>query len=205
MIERVITELQRVRWQRGSETAGPIASIVKHNWQAKDQDTAPLRTEIMKLLMTADLFLAMIRPQTIGLMFSRYEMGCSYGTHVDSPLMDGVRRDVSFTVFLSEPSEYDGGDLVIETPMGETRHKLGAGSMVLYPATSLHRVETIKRGTRLVIVGWARSYIRDAAQRELLFELDLVKSRLFADVGKTALVDVLSRCSANLQRMWLED
>jgi len=92
--------------------------------------------------------------------------------------MDGVRTDVSFTLFLADPESYDGGELVIETAAGEDDLKLPAGSMVAYPSTALHRVAPVTRGERLVAVGWAQSYVRDAARREILFDLETAKRRL---------------------------
>ncbi len=204
-VREVRDKLAKVGWQDGIRTAGPIAAVVKRNLQANDRDTHAMRLGLVTKLLDHDLFRAVVRPKVIGLMFSHYIQHASYGTHVDDAMISTHRRDVSFTLFLSSPDEYDGGELVIESGFGEAKHKLSAGSMIIYPATALHRVEEITKGERTVIVGWARSHIRDAAQRELLFELDLVKSRLFADTGKTELIDLLSRCSANLQRMWLED
>ncbi len=112
---------------------------------------------------------------------------------------------MSFTLFLSDPADYDGGELVIETSGGEEAVKLPAGSLFLYPATHLHRVEPVTRGERLVCVGWARSYLRSAEQRELLFDLDRTRRALFAKDGKTEAFDVLSKSLANLLRMWADD
>jgi PKHD-type hydroxylase len=128
-----------------------------------------------------------------------------YGSHVDDAIMQGMRTDVSFTLFLSDPDSYDGGALIIQTPAGEDAVKLPAGSLVAYPSTTLHRVEPLSRGTRLAAVGWARSYVRDAAQRELLFELNTVRQSLFKQSGKTPDFDLLSKTSTNLLRMWAED
>jgi PKHD-type hydroxylase len=112
---------------------------------------------------------------------------------------------VSFTLFLSDPDTYEGGALVIETSGGEDDIKLPAGSLVGYPSTTLHRVAEVTKGARLAAVGWARSFIRDPAQRELLFDLDTARTRLFEKGGKTAEFDLISKASANLLRMWAED
>jgi PKHD-type hydroxylase len=138
-------------------------------------------------------------------MFSRYEGGMHYGSHVDDALMQGMRTDVSFTLFLSEPESYDGGELVIESASGEDAVKLDAGSLLAYPSTTLHHVAAVTRGVRLAAVGWARSFIRDGAQRELLFDLDTARRRLFAREGKSAEYDLVSKSLANLMRMWVED
>lgn len=198
--------LDKVGWEAGTATAGPIAAEVKHNLQAKEHDTGGLRAEMRAAILRNELFNASVLPQQIGLMFSRYDEGAHYGTHIDDAMMGSCRRDISFTLFLSEPEDYLGGELVIEQGLNsEARSKLGAGSMIVYPATSLHRVTQVTQGSRLVVVGWARSYVRDAAQRELLFELAGVRSLLYTEQGKTASVDLLSKCLANLRRMWIDD
>jgi PKHD-type hydroxylase len=118
--------------------------------------------------------------------------------------MDGVRTDVSFTLFLAEPADYDGGELVIETSAGEEDIKLPAGHLIAYPSTTLHRVAPVTRGERLVAVGWAQSYVRDLAKREILFDLETARRSLFEQSGKTPEFDVLAKTSANLFRMWAE-
>src|SRR5882724_7953048 len=138
-------------------------------------------------------------------MFSAYEPGMRYGSHVDDALMQGMRTDVSFTLFLSERESYDGGELVIESAAGEDAVKLPAGSMVAYPSTALHHVAPVTRGTRLAAVGWVRSYVRDSARREMLFDLDTARRQLFAREGKSAEYDLVSKSLANLMRMWVED
>jgi PKHD-type hydroxylase len=116
-----------------------------------------------------------------------------------------VRTDLSFTLFLSDPQSYDGGELVIDTPSGEEAFKLASGSVVTYPATTLHRVQPVSGGERLAAAGWIRSHLRDAAQRELLFDLETARRRLFDREGKTPEADLLAKCAANLMRMWAED
>jgi len=152
------------------------------------------------------VFALAIRPKTIlGPLFSRYEPGHAYGAHVDDALMGGVRADVSFTLFLSAPDSYDGGELIIDSAAGEDAFKLAPGSILTYPSTTLHRVAPVTRGHRMAAVGWVRSYIRDPAHRELLFELETARRRLFEREGKTADGDLLAKCAANLLRMWCED
>jgi PKHD-type hydroxylase len=138
-------------------------------------------------------------------MFARYEKGKNYGSHVDDALIGGMRTDVSFTLFLSDPKSYSGGELVIESTAGEEGIKLSAGSLVAYSTTTLHRVAKVTRGERLVCVGWVRSFIRDAAHRELLFDLDPARRRLFAREGNSPDYDLISKSAANLMRMWAED
>ncbi len=112
---------------------------------------------------------------------------------------------MSFTLFLADPETYDGGELIIDTASGEEAFKLPAGSLVTYPATMLHRVAPVTRGERMVAAGWVRSTVRDPAQRELLFDLETARRRLFDREGKTAEGDLLAKCAANLMRLWCDD
>jgi PKHD-type hydroxylase len=134
-----------------------------------------------------------------------------FGQHVDGGVRihphDGrkLRTDISATLFLSDPDSYDGGELVIESASGEDAVKLAAGSLLAYPSTTLHHVAPVTRGVRLAAVGWARSLIRDAARREMLFDLDTARRQLFAREGKSAEYDLVSKSLANLMRMWVED
>jgi len=192
----------------GRATAGWHARLVKNNLQASGIDgaVAALRETLAAAIRDNPLFRLAARPKALTpLILSRYEPGMNYGSHVDDALMGDMRTDVSFTLFLSDPATYDGGALVIETSGGEDEVKLPAGSLVAYPSTTLHRVEPVTRGMRLAAVGWARSFIRDAAQRELLFDLDTARQQLFAASGKTPEFDLLSKTSANLLRMWADD
>jgi PKHD-type hydroxylase len=119
--------------------------------------------------------------------------------------MQGLRTDVSFTLFLADPDTYDGGELIIESASGEEPIKLEAGSLFAYSSTTLHRVAPVTRGVRFAAVGWARSFIRDAPKRELLFDLDTARRQLFAREGKSAEFDLMSKSLANLMRMWADD
>ena len=202
------TALDSVRFLDGRATAGYAAREVKDNRQADplDRNAAALRTLVAEKMLSNELFRLAARPKQLSpILFSRYEHGRKYGSHVDDAIMGGMRADVSFTLFLSDPASYDGGELVIETAAGDEAIKLEAGAMIVYPATSLHRVSEITRGERLAAVGWARSIIRDEAKRELLFDLDTARRRLFAREGKSEDYDLLSKSSANLLRMWAED
>jgi PKHD-type hydroxylase len=157
-------------------------------------------------LLANPVFQIAVRPKRIvRAMFSRHKSGDSYGTHVDNALMDGERTDVSFTLFLSDPEHYSGGELVIETAAGEEAVKLPAGSLFAYPSTTLHRVERVTEGNRLAMVGWVRSLVRDASQRELLYDLDTARRTLFDRTGKSVEFDLISKSCANLLRMWCDD
>ncbi len=200
--------LSRAHFVDGRETAGYAARTVKDNRQADGADKSldPVRKLLATRIMANEVFRLAGRPKTLTpLLFSRTETGMQYGIHVDDALMGGLRIDLAFTLFLDAPETYDGGELVIETAAGEDAIKLPAGAMVLYPATTLHRVAQVTRGTRHVAAGWARSFVRDAARRELLFDLDTVRRAIFARDGKTTEFDLISKSVANLLRMWSDD
>jgi PKHD-type hydroxylase len=199
--------LARATFEDGRETAGFAARMVKHNRQAANDDKIEtVRRLVESRILGHEVFALAVRPKTLTtIMFSAYEPGMRYGSHVDDALMQGMRTDVSFTLFLSDPKSYDGGELVIESASGEDAVKLKAGSLIAYPSTALHHVAEVTRGMRLAAVGWARSYIRDGARRELLFDLDTARRRMFAEHGKSAEYDLVSKSLANLLRMWVED
>jgi PKHD-type hydroxylase len=198
--------LAQATFEDGRETAGFAARLVKNNLQANDRRIDTVRKLVEERILANDVFALAVRPKALTtVMFSRYESGMHYGSHVDDALMQGSRTDVSFTLFLSEPESYDGGELVIESASGEDAVKLAAGSLVAYPSTTLHHVAAVTRGVRLAAVGWARSYIRDGAQREMLFDLDTARRQMFAREGKSAEYDLVSKSLANLMRMWVED
>jgi PKHD-type hydroxylase len=191
----------------GRATAGWHARLVKENEQLAPGDPAraALAARLGAAIEANPLFQAAALPKALRpLVFSRYAPGMSYGTHVDDAIMGGVRTDVSFTLFLADPGTYEGGELVIETHGGEQAIKLPAGSMVVYPSGTLHRVAPVTSGVRLAAVGWAQSLVRDPARRELLFDLETARRALFARDGKSAEFDALSKSVANLLRMWAE-
>ena len=206
-LEDLRARLGRVGFVDGTATAGWAARAVKCNLQARDgPETGRLRALIETRLTEHPVFTLAARPkQIVGPLFSRYRPGHAYGAHVDDALIGGVRTDLSFTVFLSAPEHYDGGELIIDTTAGEEAFKLAAGSLLVYPATTLHRVAPVRRGERLAAAGWVRSLIRDPAHRELLFDLETARRRLFDLQGKTPEGDLLAKCSANLLRLWCED
>lgn len=201
--------LERVQFADGAKTAGVYARTVKRNEQAEGgPETQKLQELITAALFRHPQFEMAARPRNMKpIMFSRYEPGMEYGTHVDNALMSGrppVRSDLSFTIFLAEPDSYDGGELVIESPAGDMPFKLPAGSGILYPSSSLHHVAAVTRGSRLAAVSWVQSYVRDPAQRELLFDLETARRSLFERGGKSHEFDLVSKTFANLLRMWVE-
>ncbi|MFM7512560.1 MAG: Fe2+-dependent dioxygenase, partial [Cyanobium sp.] len=174
-------------WIDGASTAGWHARALKRNQQldAASELQQRLAQRIETLLTAQPLLQAAAFPRHIhGLLFSRSGVGEGYGRHVDNAWMRGGRSDLSFTLFLSEPEAYAGGALVLETPGGEESFRLPAGHALVYPSTLLHRVEPVSAGERLVAVGWIESRIRQAEQRELLFELDTARRALFERHGK---------------------
>ena len=207
LLSRVRAALEAAPFVDGRMTASEPAKLVKNNLQLDERDArhAELSKTLTGAVLGSTLFQLVVWPKTVlPFRFSRYEPGMGYGEHVDEPLFQGNRSDVSMTVFLSDPEAYDGGELVIEWGGIERAFKLAAGDMVLYPSTTAHRVETVTRGTRLVAVSWAQSYIRDPARRELVFELDMARRSLFQRHGKTPECDAISKALANLLRMWAD-
>src|SRR5262249_22981042 len=144
-----------------------------------------IRKLVAERVLGNEGFRLAVRPKALSpLIFSRYEKKMHYGSHVDDALMEGMRTHVAVPPFLSEPTSHHGGELTQEGAGGEEPSKLAAGALVTYPAPSLHRVTAVTRGARLAAVGWARSFIRDPAQRELLFDLDTARRQIFAREGK---------------------
>jgi PKHD-type hydroxylase len=192
-------------WIDGATTAGWHARGLKRNHQLDGASGLhqQLATRLEERLTSHPLLQAAAFPRRIhGLLFSRSGVGEGYGRHVDNAWMRGGRSDLSFTVFLSEPDTYAGGDLVLESPGGEESFRLPAGHALIYPSTLLHRVEPETDGERLVAVGWIESRIRHAEQRELLFELDTARRALFERHGKDEIFDLISRSYSNLLRRW---
>lgn len=206
-LEKVRAALDAIPFVDGRTTAGWSAAEVKRNRQASPSAALRnLQDDVEKAIRANVVFQIAARPKKFGpILFARYGGGETYGSHVDDAMMGGVRTDLAWTLFLHEPPDYDGGELIIEGTAGEQSIKLPAGAMVLYPATTLHRVAPVTRGERLVAVGWVRSLIRSTEQRELLFDLDTARRALFAREGKTAEFDLLSKSLSNLLRMWAED
>lgn len=207
-LAHIHTLLTSATFVDGASTAGWSARLVKQNEQAQGGSARHASEIITTALRANDAFHAAVLPQALRpILFSRYGSGMSYGTHVDNAIMvdaDLVRSDVSITVFLSPPRDYDGGELVIEDSGGERMYKLDAGSVIVYPSTTLHRVEPVTRGTRLVGVSWVQSMVRSAEDREVLYDLDAVRRALFRQTGKSRDFDLLTKSYTNLLRKWAE-
>lgn len=196
-----------LKYVEGTQTAGWHAKLVKNNLQA--DRAQPAYADLNKAVTDAILGNQTVRfagrPKGITpLLFSRYSDGMTYGSHIDDAVIMGIRSDVSFTLSLTEPETYVGGELVMETPGGEQAFKLPAGHLILYPSTTLHRVNPVTSGERLSAVGWMHSAIRDAHAREILYDLEIARRGVFDKQGKTREFDLISKATANLQRLWAE-
>jgi len=200
-------------WVDGRATAGHQGAQVKRNRQIAED--APLARELGGLVLAAlernPLFISAALPDRVyPPMFNRYEGGMQFGDHVDGAvrLLPGtgikLRTDLSATLFLSAPEEYDGGELLIGDAYGVQKAKLPAGDMILYPATSVHRVTPVSRGARVASFFWVQSMVRDDARRALLFDLDMAIVRLTRDAPGHGDLVTLTGCYHNLLRMWSE-
>jgi len=206
-VKAVRDALEDATFFDGKKTAGWHAKLVKENLQLASGNPVidAMRERLTARIREHELFQMAVRPKAVTpVIVSRYESGMRYGTHVDDAVMHGIRTDVSFTVFLEDPDSYDGGELVMESTAGEEAFKLPAGAGIVYPSGQLHRVEEVTRGARVAVVGWAQSMIRDARQREILFDLDSARRAIFQTQGKTPEFDLITKSAANLTRMWAE-
>ena len=205
--------LANAQWQDGRATAGHQALDVKHNLQLPPQGepARELAALVQRALARNALFMSAALPKlTMTPMFNCYQGGMTYGNHVDNAIRSDpltgqyVRTDVSCTLFFSEPDEYEGGDLVVEDTYGSHRVKLPAGDMILYPSTSLHRVEPVTRGARLGSFMWTQSMVRDDSKRSLLFDMDMAIIGLRQRVGECQELVSLTASYHNLLRQWAE-
>jgi len=194
----------------GRLSAGKEAAGVKNNEELPQNhpDMARLNNIVMGHLVNHPIYKYGVLPHRIAAPFyARYTAGKQYGMHVDDPIMgvgDSYRTDVSITVFLNEPDEYEGGELTISSQYGEVRKKLPAGDAILYPSGSLHQIQPISKGTRLVAVTWAQSMIRDTGQRELLYNLSQARDELIKNDPESPVTQKVSTSYINLVRMWAE-
>ena len=181
--------IEAAQWIDGSVSGDPA---LKRNLQA-DRATPEFDKAIKKVvgaLMARPEFISYAAPKQVTLEFNRYDPGMFYKNHMDAALMGGVRgqpmrTDLSFTVALTDPAAYKGGDFVAETPFGEECMRIEAGNAIVYPSSMIHRVEPIEEGTRWAASGWIQSMVRDENRREILFEIDRLRGnlvRLWAEV-----------------------
>jgi PKHD-type hydroxylase len=205
------SELDAAGWVDGRVTAGHQSAKAKNNMQLAESDplARKLGDEILGALERSALFVSAALPHRVfPPLFNRYQGGESFGNHVDNAIRQvpgtaaRIRTDLSATLFLNAPDEYDGGELIVEDTFGTHAVKLAAGDLVLYPASSLHRVEPVTRGARLASFFWIQSMVRDDGERTLLLDLDVAIQQLTAaapgDPGLLSLTGVYH----NLLRRW---
>lgn len=207
------TALEKQTFSYGAATAGPLARQAKHNHElvaSGNSDSSTLGKQVEQALRKNPFFDAWALPRRIStILFNRYDTGMYYDDHVDSALGESmpsgyIRMDLAFTVFLSDPTSYDGGELVMNSTTERQLIKLPAGDAVVYPASTIHRVNKVTRGSRLAAVGWIESLVRDHAQREMLFDLRVLHEALLAKVAENEALVLLEKCRANLLRMWAD-
>ena len=205
--------LEAAEWTDGKATAGHTASRVKDNMQVPFNHPAAKQVGdmILKGLVASPLFMSAALPlHILPPRFNRYTGGQTNGTHIDAAVHNvpgtghRIRTDLSATFFFAAPSEYDGGELIIEDTYGSKTVKFDAGHLVLYPGNSLHRVTPVTRGTRLCSFFWIQSMIRDNTQRALLFDMDVALQRLGADHPEHPSRVSLTGVYHNLLRQWAE-
>lgn len=210
-LKKIDEILSKAEFVDGKLTAGKAASRVKNNEELKGE---PQQMQLLIRILTSAMahnstFRSAVLPYRMAdPIFARYQSGMTYGDHVDDPLMglsgQRFRSDVSMTLFLRDPETYQGGELVVRTTFGEKHVKLKAGSAVIYPSSSLHHVAEVTQGERMVALAWMQSYVRDPAQRELLYELDLAREDLLASAPEAETTGLVDKSYANLLRMWAD-
>lgn len=208
-LTNIRTMLEKVEFIDGKHSAGKAAQRVKNNEEMKQgsQQAEYLDHLLMgSLAENADFRSGALPYRVAQPVFARYTSGMQYGDHVDDPIMgsgpEKFRTDVSITVFLNNPEDYEGGELIINTTYGEKAVKLPAGSAVMYPSASVHHVNEITRGERLAAIVWLQSMVRDPGQRELLYQLDQARNQLLADKPDASETKQVDRSYVNLLRMW---
>ncbi len=204
--------LDAAQWTDGKQTVGPQGARVKHNLQLPE--ASPERRELGAQVLAALARHPLYHPAVLPLRalpprFNRYEGGGHYGFHVDGSVMalpngEQMRSDVSCTLFLSDPDEYDGGELVVADTYGEHEVKLPAGDAILYPSTSLHQVNPVTRGARVAAFFWIQSLVREERRRRLLFELDTSIQALTRSAADGAALLQLTGVYHNLLREWAQ-
>jgi len=208
-VATVMRELGEGAYEDGRVSAGLVAREVKNNLQVKRdaaaaQKCAPLLLEALRRNAT---FYSYALPHRIhGPIFNRYDIGMTYGSHVDNAIMGepaGIRSDVSATLFLSPPEAYEGGELVLQEHQSERRIKLPSGCMVAYASTNVHRVEPVRRGSRIAAIFWIQSLVRDEPKREILYDLNEILAGLRDKLDNNEQM-ALTSIYSNVMRQWAE-
>ena len=194
----------------GSSSAGMAARRVKHNKELvlKQTQMSDLNNLVMGSLVKHPVYRSAAMPlKTAAPYYAHYKKGMSYGEHVDDPIMgqgEIYRSDVSVTIFLNSPEDYDGGELVIQTSFGEQQVKLPAGDAILYPSSSVHRVAEVTRGERQVAVSWIQSLVKESERRALLHDLNQAREKLLHEKPDSDETRQVNQSYINLVRMWSE-
>jgi PKHD-type hydroxylase len=194
----------------GLQTAGAVLSETKQNEQIASADPRlqAVTDVLLESLRTNSAFREATYPKQLhSVLVSRYRPGMAYGLHVDNALMGGdvlSRTDLSLTLFLNEPDEYEGGELCLESGSGEIRFKLPARHMICYPTSELHQVREVTKGERLAVVGWIQSHVRDGRAREVLWDLSRARDDIHQREGKSRAFDLVNKSHTNLLRRWAE-
>jgi PKHD-type hydroxylase len=212
-VDRIRARIDAAEWIDGNATSGHQSAQAKYNEQLPEGAAVARESgqEIAAALNANALFFSAALPKHVfPPLFNRYRGGMTFGSHVDAairvhgPSGTRIRTDLSATLFLTAPEDYDGGELIVEDTYGTHAVKLAAGDMVLYPATSLHRVDPVTRGARVSSFFWLQSMVRDDARRALLFDLDMAIVRLGRDYPDHPALVSLTGSYHNLLRMWTE-
>jgi PKHD-type hydroxylase len=209
-LEALCSVLRQGEFVDGKLSAGNDARHNKNNLElgADAERFDALNNVVMTALVQHPVYLQTTLPAKISApIYARYLAGMEYGRHIDDPIMGApgarYRSDISISIFLNAPEEYDGGELCIETAQGSQAYKLPAGSALLYPSTCYHAVTPVNRGERLVAITWVQSHIRRPDQREILLQLDQARNLLTGD-DNTESYHKVNLCYANLFRMWAD-
>jgi len=205
--------IERAEWVDGNVTSGAQAALAKRNRQLPEDGAAAKKAGdiVLDALGRNPVFMAAALPKKVWPpMFNSYAAGEQFGVHVDNAVRvkrggEQLRSDLSATLFLTDPNDYEGGELTIEDTYGAHSVKLGAGDLILYPSSSLHHVTPVTSGERVASFFWIQSMIRDDTQRRVLFDLDVAVQRLASEVGQGhASLVALTGTYHNLLRMWAE-
>ena len=191
-------------WEDGKRTAGKHAAKVKNNLQLNRNSEISKKFSklITKKILNNELIKSFTLPKIIhGSMFTKAGKCMRYGPHIDNPFMSTGRADLSFTVFLNNQEDYNGGELIIENLNSEKKFKLDSGEIIIYPSTYLHQVSEVLRGERYVFIGWIESYIKSIEEREYLFDLDSGARSLLAKYGRSDALDLIFKSYSNFLRV----
>jgi PKHD-type hydroxylase len=202
-LRAIRSEVARLPFEDGQPSAGPWGAGLKHNAQLSKEHGRQLAPMVLRLLEGPALRQVLIPTSATQPTFNRYEKGGRYGRHVDAAVQGGIRADISYTLFLSDPDEYDGGELCVHQDGQQKAYKESAGSLLAYTSGAAHEVKEVTRGVRYAAVGWIQSGVADDRQRELLFAFQDALERLNSESAPEPRdVAALREVYSNLVRLW---